>query len=321
MMAAQPGWYPDPDDPSQMRWWDGAAWGASAPPPVPATDTAATPSPLQRIPLWGWAVMAAVAIALTILVPGLIAVVALVVLVVAIVALWRGTPTWLRLRTRKAAAGVAAIAAVVCFTTTGIASAQSAPPTSSLTAPALQTEHEPSDTRAPAESSAPRPFAPAAEKPTPTPTTSVREEVVTEVLPFAETTVDDPTMTRGQTAVRTEGANGERILTYRVTLVDGQEVGRELVSDVVTVPPTDRVVAVGTYDPPPPPRAPEPAPIAQAGAGCDSNYADACVPVSSDVDCAGGSGDGPAYFDGVARVVGSDVYGLDRNGDGYACEP
>jgi len=47
--------------------------------------------------------------------------------------------------------------------------------------------------------------------------------------------------------------------------------------------------------------------------------ADACVPIDSDVDCAGGSGNGPSYFDGVARVVGPDVYKLDGDGDGWAC--
>lgn len=48
---------------------------------------------------------------------------------------------------------------------------------------------------------------------------------------------------------------------------------------------------------------------------------DAGTPISSDVDCAGGGGNGPAYFDGIATVVGSDIYELDRDGDGYACEP
>ena len=56
-------------------------------------------------------------------------------------------------------------------------------------------------------------------------------------------------------------------------------------------------------------------------AGCDPNYEGACVPVASDVDCAGGSGNGPAYVAGPVYVVGSDVYGLDRDGDGVACEP
>ena len=40
----------------------------------------------------------------------------------------------------------------------------------------------------------------------------------------------------------------------------------------------------------------------------------------SDVDCAGGSGNGPAYVQGPVEVVGPDVYGLDRDGDGIACE-
>ncbi|PIL20440.1 hypothetical protein P775_09455 [Puniceibacterium antarcticum] len=54
---------------------------------------------------------------------------------------------------------------------------------------------------------------------------------------------------------------------------------------------------------------------------CDPNYAKACVPIASDVDCAGGNGNGPAYVTGPVIVVGSDIYGLDRDGDGIACEP
>jgi hypothetical protein len=53
---------------------------------------------------------------------------------------------------------------------------------------------------------------------------------------------------------------------------------------------------------------------------CDPIYAGACVPVASDVDCASGNGNGPAYVDGPIYVVGTDIYGLDRNGDGVACE-
>ncbi len=54
--------------------------------------------------------------------------------------------------------------------------------------------------------------------------------------------------------------------------------------------------------------------------GCDPNYAGACVPIASDVDCAGGSGNGPAYVRGPVRVVGQDIYGLDRDGNGIGCE-
>ena len=59
-----------------------------------------------------------------------------------------------------------------------------------------------------------------------------------------------------------------------------------------------------------------------AGAGCHPSYAGACVPTGvSDVDCAGGSGDGPAYISAKRfAVVGPDVYGLDSDHDGVACE-
>ena len=43
------------------------------------------------------------------------------------------------------------------------------------------------------------------------------------------------------------------------------------------------------------------------------------MPVASDVDCRGGSGDGPEYT-GPVQVIGSDVYDLDRDGDGVACD-
>lgn len=54
---------------------------------------------------------------------------------------------------------------------------------------------------------------------------------------------------------------------------------------------------------------------------CDANYSGACVPIAYDVDCADGSGNGPEYVIGPVQVVGSDIYGLDRDGDGIACEP
>nr|WP_223252992.1 hypothetical protein [Arthrobacter sp. AFG7.2] len=57
-----------------------------------------------------------------------------------------------------------------------------------------------------------------------------------------------------------------------------------------------------------------------AASGCDPNYS-GCVPIASDVDCAGGSGNGPAYVQGPVRVIGSDIYGLDgKDNDGVGCE-
>ena len=57
----------------------------------------------------------------------------------------------------------------------------------------------------------------------------------------------------------------------------------------------------------------------QSSSRCDPNYSP-CVPIASDVDCAGGGGDGPVYVKGPIRVIGTDIYGLDRDGDGIACE-
>ena len=52
---------------------------------------------------------------------------------------------------------------------------------------------------------------------------------------------------------------------------------------------------------------------------CDPNYS-GCVPIASDVDCAGGSGNGPAYVQGPVQVTGADIYDLDRDGNGIGCE-
>lgn len=61
------------------------------------------------------------------------------------------------------------------------------------------------------------------------------------------------------------------------------------------------------------------APAAPASYACDPNYS-GCVPIASDVDCADGGGNGPEYVKGPIRVIGSDIYHLDRDGDGIACE-
>src|SRR3989344_4503831 len=64
---------------------------------------------------------------------------------------------------------------------------------------------------------------------------------------------------------------------------------------------------------------PTPAPVVKPKSSCDPNYS-GCVPIASDVDCAGGSGNGPAYVRGPVQVIGSDIYDLDRDGDGVGCD-
>nr|WP_307488790.1 hypothetical protein [Pseudarthrobacter defluvii] len=67
------------------------------------------------------------------------------------------------------------------------------------------------------------------------------------------------------------------------------------------------------------PPAPAPQPVPGTNPGCDPNYS-GCVPIASDVDCAGGSGNGPAYVRGPVQVIGRDIYGLDADHDGVGCE-
>jgi len=101
-------------------------------------------------------------------------------------------------------------------------------------------------------------------------------------------------------------------------------------SPIVTVPapapkvdpePQPQPAPAPAPTPAPAPVVSHPAPQPQAS-NCDPNYTGGCVPnvYPSDVDCAGGSGNGPYYVAGPVHVIGTDRYGLDRDGDGSACE-
>lgn len=57
----------------------------------------------------------------------------------------------------------------------------------------------------------------------------------------------------------------------------------------------------------------------QTSSQCHPNYSGCLNPNASDYDCSGGKGDGP-YYTGAVRVIGTDVFRLDRDGDGWACE-
>ena len=129
----------------------------------------------------------------------------------------------------------------------------------------------------------------------------------TEVIPYTNSNVDDPTITKGQTKVTTQGVNGEKSIEHTVTTYtpDDCKPNTDMVSkETVTLQPVNQVTAVGTYVAPPPP--PKPAP------NCNPNYSP-CVPNSSyDLDC-------PDIGMRVS-VTGTDVYRLDADNDGVGCE-
>lgn len=143
-------------------------------------------------------------------------------------------------------------------------------------------------------------------------TSSKTTKAATEAIPFDKTTVDDASAEKGKSYIKTPGVDGTKTTTYEVTTyapTGCKPDDKQLVKEEVTTEPVTEVTANGTYVTPP-----------KSAPSCDPNYSGACVPVASDVDCGGGSGDGPAYLYGTATVVGSDIYGLDRDRDGLACE-
>lgn len=136
-----------------------------------------------------------------------------------------------------------------------------------------------------------------------------------ETIPFSTRTIDSAALDKGVTKLQQAGRPGVRVKIYRLTLKDGVVAGRVLVRTSVARQPVTRITLHGTHVAPP-----KPAASPTSGSNCDPNYSGACVPIASDVDCAGGSGNGPAYVDGPVRVVGADVYDLDADGDGYGCD-
>ncbi|WP_285685737.1 G5 domain-containing protein [Actinoplanes sp. NBRC 103695] len=165
------------------------------------------------------------------------------------------------------------------------------------------------DVPIPSSTSSSTPATPATSAAPATPAVEKRTVTETKKVPFKSRTVRDPNLEKGSKQTRTEGAAGVRTLTYEITLTDGKQTAKRLLSNKVTQQPTTKVIVIGTMS------EPEPEPESD----CDPNYS-GCVPVDSDVDCSGGSGNGPSYVSGVVKVTGSDIYDLDRDNDGYGCD-
>lgn len=129
------------------------------------------------------------------------------------------------------------------------------------------------------------------------PSTTTYVETETQPIPFERSTIEDGTLAKGSSAIRTEGVDGLLTITHEITTADGVEVSRKS-SEVITSQPTTEVTAIGTYVPP--------------VSNCDSNYS-GCVPLTSyDLDC----GD----IGHSVTVYNSDPHGFDRDNDGYGCE-
>jgi uncharacterized protein YabE (DUF348 family) len=69
---------------------------------------------------------------------------------------------------------------------------------------------------------------------------------VTEKLLRPVQSSSDPNMLKGQTVVKAEGSDGNKVVTYRIHYRDGAETSRDLIKVVSQTDPTPRVVVVGT---------------------------------------------------------------------------
>lgn len=126
----------------------------------------------------------------------------------------------------------------------------------------------------------------------------------TEELPFQKKTEETAELNQGINQIKQAGSTGIRTKTYQVTYMDGQEVGRELVSNEITTLPQDEITLIGTYVAPT---------YVESRPACDSNYAGGCVPiVNYDLDC--------KDIGFMVTVVGYDHHRFDRDRDGYGCE-
>lgn len=59
-------------------------------------------------------------------------------------------------------------------------------------------------------------------------------------------TISDTKLAYGTTAVRQQGAPGKKLVTYQIDLQNGQEFGRKIIQEVISVEPIKQIVAKGT---------------------------------------------------------------------------
>src|SRR5882724_5684914 len=137
------------------------------------------------------------------------------------------------------------------------------------------------------------------------PVITKRTVSATETIAYSTRRVQDPSMAAGKTVVTTHGQPGVRTVTYEITFTNGIQTSKKRIHSEETTAPVTEVTTVGAKVAPtqPPSSVGPKATSTQQPSQCDPNYSGACVPIASDVDCAGGSGNGPAYVQGPVTVV------------------
>jgi resuscitation-promoting factor RpfB len=327
---APPGWYPDYQNPQQLRYWDGVKWSEhthAARPGVVPSGPARTDRGL-RLP-W-WQTWFAIIPGLLLLIPGLYA-------------LWR------RPVTTNVVKIVVTAATVVLFTI-AIAAPDGSEPAANNVAGS-----SPSETPAATPSSTPEaPKAPARAR-VPAVTgldlAHARRALVKAGLQVGALDHEPSAKPAGTVLRQTQAKGSQLLLGSQVRLVVAvpyprvpsvtDETQRSAVRllrragfdvDVSVETVTSGVSGVVLRQEPASGVRFEPnsvvhivianvvRPVVSVPVNnCTPGYSP-CLAPASDYDCAGGSGNGPAYANGPIYISGSDPYDLDSDGDGVGCE-
>lgn len=76
--------------------------------------------------------------------------------------------------------------------------------------------------------------------------TGTKTETRTEAIPMPVQTINDNSLAYGTSAVRQQGAPGEQVVTYQVTLNNNVETGRTVIQKVVNKEPVTQITVLGT---------------------------------------------------------------------------
>lgn len=74
----------------------------------------------------------------------------------------------------------------------------------------------------------------------------VKTKTVEQPVPFDTRVIQDANRETGYRKVQTPGKNGAKVVTYKITMKNGEEVSREQIESVVTRQPRQEVVIIGT---------------------------------------------------------------------------
>ncbi len=81
---------------------------------------------------------------------------------------------------------------------------------------------------------------------------TTERKTISETIPFQVVETEDPTKYEGRVVVEQEGTAGSRVIEAYVTMVNGVETKRDVISENLLSAPVDRLVKVGTKEPPSP---------------------------------------------------------------------